>query len=93
MTLYICTDCGATFDEPKEIVEKHGLETPPYEKLLVCPECLSSDYDTAVVCGSCQKEVPSTGCYFVNNQHYCKTCFTHLELPKNLHPSDYDFSE
>jgi len=93
MSLYICTDCGATFDEPKEVTETHGLETPPYEKLLVCPECLSSDYDTAVMCGRCKTAVPSAGCYFVDNTHYCTKCFATLDLTDKLKPSDYDFNE
>jgi NAD-dependent SIR2 family protein deacetylase len=39
MDKFICTECGITFDEPKTITEKHGLETPPYEEIDVCPEC------------------------------------------------------
>lgn len=92
MSLYICTDCGTTFDEPKEITEKHGLETPPYEKLLVCPECLGSDYDTAVVCAGCNKEMSSVGCYYLNNKHYCNKCFLTLEIPTHLQPGDYGLS-
>lgn len=36
-----CSDCGKVFenDEAVEITETHGMETPPYEKFYVCPNC------------------------------------------------------
>jgi DNA-directed RNA polymerase subunit RPC12/RpoP len=36
---YQCHECDKRFEEPDFIVEKHGLETPPYEKIAVCPYC------------------------------------------------------
>lgn len=36
---YECHNCGKRFEEPHIIEEKHGLETPPYEKIGVCPYC------------------------------------------------------
>lgn len=39
MSKYECTECGFCFDEPDIIEEQHGCDTPPYEKIGVCPRC------------------------------------------------------
>lgn len=36
---YECHNCGKQFEEPHIIEERHGLDTPPYEKIGVCPYC------------------------------------------------------
>lgn len=36
---YECHNCGKRFEEPHIIEERHGLDTPPYEKIAVCPYC------------------------------------------------------
>jgi hypothetical protein len=36
---YECHNCGRRFEEPDFVVERHGLDTPPYEKVAVCPYC------------------------------------------------------
>lgn len=41
---WICEDCGAEFDEPGTIKEKHEFwGAPCYETFLCCPKC-KSDY-------------------------------------------------
>lgn len=45
--MYICNNCGNEFDSPAVIEEKHALETPPYEKIYVCPRCKTTDYENA----------------------------------------------
>lgn len=42
--MFRCLDCGKEFDETLEILETHGLDTPPYEKRYVCPFCKGSGY-------------------------------------------------
>ena len=37
--MLICLDCGAIFEQARIVFERHGLDTPPYEELLVCPRC------------------------------------------------------
>lgn len=39
--MYYCNDCGYEFCEPEIQFEMHGLTSPPYEKLSVCPACKS----------------------------------------------------
>lgn len=55
---YKCRDCGSVFDlnEAKEIIERHGLDTPPYEHISVCPNCESEDFDEMVSCSKCGAE-------------------------------------
>ncbi len=44
--MYQCQYCGCVFDEDEFdfVVETHGLDTPPYEKIAVCPMCGADDY-------------------------------------------------
>ena len=39
MCRYQCHECDRQFEEPDIITEAHGLDTPPYEKIAVCPYC------------------------------------------------------
>ena len=39
MCRYQCHECDRRFEEPDFITETHGLDTPPYEKIAVCPYC------------------------------------------------------
>lgn len=47
MTLYICNDCGAIFDEPREIKECMGefWGAPAYDTTACCPACGADDYE------------------------------------------------
>lgn len=42
--MFRCLECGAKFKETLELTETHGLDTPPFEKRYVCPECRGSSY-------------------------------------------------
>lgn len=35
--MMICVECERVFDQPNHIVERHGLDTPPYEEYDGCP--------------------------------------------------------
>ena len=37
--MYVCKECGHLFEEPRKMVERHGLDSPPYEEFNVCPSC------------------------------------------------------
>lgn len=41
---FFCKGCHKLFDTPKIYEEKHGLDTPPYERVAVCPSCNSDDF-------------------------------------------------
>lgn len=37
--MLVCAECGHLFEEPRRVVDRHGLDTPPYEVTYVCPSC------------------------------------------------------
>ena len=52
--MYRCVDCGNLFEEGEQAVweERHGLDSPPYEKLSGCPVC-KGDYEEVYQCKEC----------------------------------------
>lgn len=42
--MYICESCEGEFEEAETVIETHGLDTPPYEKIAVCPYCGADDF-------------------------------------------------
>ena len=42
--MYFCVDCERYFEERKFYYETHGLDTPPYERVRICPNCGSDNY-------------------------------------------------
>ena len=41
---YRCNECNKYFNQEKYYEEKHGLDSPPYEKVAICPKCGSGDF-------------------------------------------------
>ena len=41
---YFCKDCNKFFDAPKIYEERHGLDNPPYERIVTCPWCRGSNF-------------------------------------------------
>lgn len=54
--MYICKDCGITFEEPATWREHHGLEYG-YETLSGCPHCGSGDYVETKECRVCGEPI------------------------------------
>ena len=52
--MYKCTECGNLFEEGEQAVweERHGLDSPPYEKFSGCPIC-HGDYEEVHKCKEC----------------------------------------
>ena len=52
--MYRCCECGNLFEEGEQAVweERHGLDTPPYEKFSGCPIC-KGDYEEVHQCKEC----------------------------------------
>ncbi len=42
--MYHCKDCNHKFEFVKVVLERHGLSTPPYERLLCCPFCSGRNF-------------------------------------------------
>ncbi len=43
--MYSCLECGYEFKNPIKSIEKHNLQTPPYESIYVCPRCKSTSFE------------------------------------------------
>ena len=76
---YICRNCGHTFDDPKQIREPDGLETPPYRYSDVCPNCNSDDFDEASneCCDECGNNIYCNDTYYadeVTDATFCANC-------------------
>lgn len=70
--MYVCTDCKKKFFDPKIYFERHNLDTPPYEKHLLCPYCESESIVEIEVrhCHCCGARLSSG-----NKGDYCnKSC-------------------
>lgn len=58
--MYYCPECGCEFEKPKKLYETHGLKEPPFEKILVCPDCNSTNFHEKVTthCRCCGARLP-----------------------------------
>lgn len=72
---FICVDCSCIFHEPKLIVEKHGLDSPPYEIFAVCPQCGGSFTETKR-CDFCNEYIVGSYVEIENGHCYCGECYT-----------------
>lgn len=43
--MYKCNYCGEAFDQPKATIERHGLDSPPFERVDVCPYCGENSFE------------------------------------------------
>lgn len=81
--MYRCIECGTIFEEPYIYYETHGLDTPPYEEMRVCPVC-EGDFDEVVeceVCGSIVWKSTALNMAFPKRPplYYCFPCYDKSE--------------
>lgn len=72
---YVCLGCGCVFQTPTEYVEKHGLDSPPYEHFTGCPSC-GSAYVPAIYCDHCGNAITGEYVKVQNGDVYCEECYT-----------------
>ncbi len=65
--MYICLECKYEFENPVKLQEKHGLTTPPFETICVCPKCKTTNYEKSKsefcrCCGARLKENQTDYC-------------------------------
>ena len=78
MKLFVCIECKNTFEDPKKYVEKHGLDSGPYEEWDGCPEC-SGSYTEAFQCNTCGDWI--TDDYIkIGDERYHQDCCEHIRL-------------
>lgn len=73
--MFLCLDCDALFEEPKEYIETHGLSSPPYESWSGCPNC-GGAYVKTIPCECCGEWI--TGEYVKFNDYTvaCEDCYS-----------------
>ncbi len=75
--MFYCRECGYDFEKPMKIFEMNVLCSPPYEEILVCPDCKSTDFyeKNSTHCRCCGAKL-SSSC-----EEYCSpTCRKKGEL-------------
>lgn len=72
--MFICRDCGRIFETPQQIIERHGLDSPPYEEFSGCPFC-GGDYTETYVCCECGQFITGDFVELKNGEHYCNACY------------------
>lgn len=72
---FVCLNCKSEFNDQKCISERHGLDTPPYETLAVCPYCGSEDFVHAHYCNICEHVIYEKY-YIINCKNIvCEKCY------------------
>ena len=82
--MLICGECGSLFERARTIVERHGLNTPPYEELLVCPCCGETSIFPACRCDLCGEWITGEYIKTLDGDRICGECYTeirHLYIP------------
>lgn len=79
IVVFVCIECGRTFETPDYWTETHGLDTPPYEEFSACPYC-GSDYTEAKRCDCCDEWISDDYIKTEDGKRYCNNCIAHMEL-------------
>ena len=63
--MYGCQDCKKEFEYVEVVFERHGLSTPPFERVKLCPFCHSANFSEIRVnhCGYCGSKLREEGEY------------------------------
>lgn len=78
--MYVCLDCQKTFETPKYWMDRHGLDSPPYETWRGCPYCGGWSYINTIICDCCGEEVGESYIKTADNRIYCEECYVIYEL-------------
>lgn len=74
--MFYCKSCGYEFDHADVTYETHGLQSPPFEEICVCPACRSTDFfeKSSTHCRCCGSRLPAGA-----KDYCCETCRTRGE--------------
>ena len=79
--MLICLDCGAIFEQARIVFERHGLDTPPYEKISMCPFCGGVSLRNAYPCSICGGWITGSHIITLDGQRICDGCYIRYEGP------------
>lgn len=72
--MFYCLNCHKESEKLKKMVETHGLDEPPYEKIFVCPYCGSENIIVKVACSNCGETI-TDDFIVVDDNPYCDKCY------------------
>ena len=72
--MYICLDCDNIFSAPRQFVETHGFDEPPYEEYLGCPYC-GGTYIEAYECDRCGQYIIGDYIELNDGSLICDNCY------------------
>lgn len=76
--MYKCDCCGAVFLNPVTIIDRHGLDEPPYEEVPVCPACGDPGFFEAIECDCCGEWVSIPYWITLDGHAYCADCISRV---------------
>lgn len=77
--MYICLECGKLFEFPQNIVERHGLDFPPYERKEGCPFC-GGAFCVTFRCAMCHSWITGSYVQIKGGDKICSDCYTEFEI-------------
>lgn len=77
--MYVCLECGLTFDEPDYWEETHGLRSGPYEHWSGCPNCHGA-YTETYKCACCNEWIDGTYIKTNDGNRICEHCCITYEI-------------
>ena len=72
--MFLCLDCNRVFEEPKQHIDRHGLDAPPYEIWSCCPYC-GGDYVSTTSCDVCGEWISGEYIQTANDDYICSKCY------------------
>lgn len=82
--MFICLDCGIVFEEPKAYIERHGLDSPPYEVINGCPVCGGSYVET-MCCNECGSWITDEYIELKDSSVICDKCYKVKNIEDNIY--------
>lgn len=77
--MYTCVECGFSFERPVRLHDRHGLDTPPFEELLGCPEC-GGAFVESITCNVCSEHITDYYIKTDDGQNICEHCYTECHI-------------
>lgn len=77
--MLICVECGALFEQARTIIERHGLDSPPYEEFLDCPHCAETNIHQARRCDVCGEWILGGYVKTLDGERICDECYVSYE--------------
>lgn len=78
--MLICVECGSLFEHARQVYERHGLDTPPYEELHVCPACGGTNLHQAHRCDVCGEWITGSYIKTLDGNRICEDCYTNRDV-------------